>query len=67
MDNQADSALIQQTQESLGKVITRVPLNDKLLGRPPFKFLHDIIKEVSHTFASNSQDEAIISKSLLFA
>lgn len=45
-DNHADLNVIRQTQESLGKVVKKVPLNDKLLGRPPFKFLHDIIKEV---------------------
>lgn len=42
-----DENVIKLTSETLGKVIKQVPLTEKLLSRPPFKFLHDIIKEVS--------------------
>ena len=38
---------LQRTQTELGKVIKRPILSDKLLKRPPFKFLHDIIVNVS--------------------
>lgn len=45
-EKQTDPDVVKQTQETLGKVVRKVPLTDKLLNRPPFKFLHDIIKEV---------------------
>ena len=47
-----DENVIKLTSETLGKVIKQVPLTDKLLSRPPFKFIHDIIKEVSALTAS---------------
>ena len=36
-----------KTQDSLGKIIKKPPLTDKLLTKPPFRFLHDIITSVS--------------------
>jgi len=39
-------AVIKKTQDTLGKVIKKPPLTDKLLSKPPFRFLHDIITEV---------------------
>ena len=47
MASQVDSAVIQRTKDTLGKVIKKPPLTDKLLNRPPFRYLHDIISEVS--------------------
>ena len=47
MASQVDSAVIQRTKDTLGKVIKKPPLTDKLLSRPPFRYLHDIISEVS--------------------
>ncbi|XP_029462354.1 TRAF3-interacting protein 1 isoform X2 [Rhinatrema bivittatum] len=41
-----DSSVVRRTQESLGKVLRKPPLTDKLLGKPPFRYLHDIISEV---------------------
>lgn len=40
---------IQLTQQMLGEVIRRPKLTEKLLGRPPFKFLYDIVMEVKNT------------------
>ncbi|TRY80991.1 hypothetical protein TCAL_08853 [Tigriopus californicus] len=36
-------AVIKKTQESLGKYLSKPPLTEKLLARPPFRFLHDVI------------------------
>ncbi|XP_071977598.1 TRAF3-interacting protein 1 isoform X2 [Engystomops pustulosus] len=44
-----DPAVVRRTQESLGKVIRKPPLTDKLLGKPPFRYLHDILTEVIRT------------------
>ncbi|KAM5152176.1 TRAF3-interacting protein 1 isoform 1-T1 [Mantella aurantiaca] len=44
-----EAAVIRRTQETLGKVIRKPPLTDKLLGKPPFRYLHDILSEVIRT------------------
>ncbi len=41
-----DSSIVKKTQDTLGKVISKPPLTEKLLSKPPFRFLHDIITEV---------------------
>nr|XP_045002633.1 TRAF3-interacting protein 1 isoform X2 [Jaculus jaculus] len=41
-----NAAVARRTQEALGKVIRRPPLTEKLLSKPPFRYLHDIITEV---------------------
>ena len=39
-------ASVKKTQESLGKYVKKPPLTDKLLNKPPFRFLHDVISAV---------------------
>ncbi|KAL3923389.1 MAG: hypothetical protein SGPRY_004234, partial [Prymnesium sp.] len=38
---------IAETKASLGKLIKRPKLTDQLLIKPPFRFLHDIVSEVT--------------------
>lgn len=39
-------AVVKKTQETLGKFVKKPNLTEKLLKKPPFKFLHDIIHVV---------------------
>lgn len=41
-----NEAVVRRTQESLGRVIRKPPLTDRLLNKPPFRYLHDVITEV---------------------
>ena len=40
------SALIKRTQDQLGKFVKKPPLTEKLLSKPPFRFLHDVITAI---------------------
>ncbi|ROJ94865.1 TRAF3-interacting protein 1 [Anabarilius grahami] len=44
-----NESVIKKTQETLGKVIKKPPLTEKLLSKPPFRYLHDIFSEVMRT------------------
>lgn len=47
MEDGLSIEIIKATQTSLGKYVKRPPLSEKLLKKPPFRFLHDIITNVS--------------------
>lgn len=50
MGEDLDPLVVQRTQQKLGKYIQKPQLTDKLLRRPPFRFLHDIVTSVSSNF-----------------
>ena len=41
-----DASVIKATQESLGPFVKKPPLTEKLLGKPPFRFLHDVFSVI---------------------
>lgn len=47
MEKELDQEIIKATQNALGKYVKRPPLSEKLLKKPPFRFLHDIVTSVS--------------------
>lgn len=51
MTDLTNKELVKQVQSSLSKYINKPQLTDKLLNKPPFKFLHDIVTNVSIDFS----------------
>ncbi|KOB73919.1 TRAF3-interacting protein 1 [Operophtera brumata] len=49
MEKELGADVIKATQASLGKYVKRPPLSEKLLRKPPFRFLHDIVSAVHKT------------------
>lgn len=52
MADLVNKELVKRVQSSLSKHINKPQLTDKLLNRPPFKFLHDIVTNVSDNYFS---------------
>ncbi|KND03240.1 uncharacterized protein SPPG_02293 [Spizellomyces punctatus DAOM BR117] len=50
---------IKKTADILGRIIKKPPLTPKLLSKPPFRYLHDLISEIINTteFAKGLYDE----------
>lgn len=46
MPEEISQEVIVKTQKSLGKYVKKPALTDKLLKKPPFRFLHDIVNAV---------------------
>uniref|UniRef100_A0A182VYT9 TRAF3-interacting protein 1 n=1 Tax=Anopheles minimus TaxID=112268 RepID=A0A182VYT9_9DIPT len=46
MASELDVTVLKKTQASLGKFVKRPALTDKLLRKPPFRFLHDIVHAI---------------------
>ncbi|XP_034834208.1 TRAF3-interacting protein 1 [Maniola hyperantus] len=64
MEKEMNSDVVKNTQVSLGKYVKRPPLTDKLLKKPPFRFLHDIITSVLKStgfFSGLFEEEELIS------
>lgn len=55
MTDSANKELVKRVQSSLSKHINKPQLTDKLLNRPPFKFLHDIVTNVSNNYLGMSR------------
>uniref|UniRef100_A0A2A4J3A0 TRAF3-interacting protein 1 n=1 Tax=Heliothis virescens TaxID=7102 RepID=A0A2A4J3A0_HELVI len=67
MEKELDPNVIKSTQLSLGKYVKRPPLSEKLLKKPPFRFLHDIVTTVLKTtgfFENLFEENELISENV---
>eukprot|EP00971_Amphidinium_carterae_P071423 1412838-Amphidinium_carterae.1 len=49
MGEEAVEQWVIDTQNTLGKLISKPKMTEKYLRKPPFRFLHDIVMEVTKT------------------
>lgn len=45
-DKAIDAKVIKKTQETLGKVITKPPMSEKILARPTVQYMYDVLISV---------------------
>lgn len=51
--------IVKKSADILGRIVKKTPLTPKLLSRPPFRYLHDLISEIilSSNFAQGLYSE----------
>lgn len=49
MSNPALDELVKKSTELLSKLVKKTPVTAKLLSKPPFRYLHDLLTEISKT------------------
>lgn len=55
MTTDLSPVIVKKTQDTLGKFVKKPNLSDKLLRKPPFKFLHDVINVVFFPLIRNAK------------
>ena len=60
-----DARQISVTREMLEPIISRPKLSDKLLNMPPFRFLHDIVSEVTRQVCTRPPYTVLVSVPVL--
>lgn len=60
MTTDLSPVIVKKTQDTLGKYVKKPNLSDKLLRKPPFKFLHDVINVVFIYLTTTRNEKKII-------